>query len=613
VSFPARAVFVLLVAATFAAFFVAQRLKTTPLVAVITKSTRHFSPDGDGRRDVARAKVRVRVTDDVSVNVVDAAGAVVRRLVSGQPAGKGRPVRVRWDGRDQQGRRVPDAEYFLRVSLRRGGRAATLEPPLRVDTVAPRPTVLVGGPDGSRWITGPVAGRVPFRVRVVSQRAPTVVRVRRTDLEAPRDVAVVRLPPGERDGEWDGRAGGAPAPPGVYQVVAAVRDQARNVGLSAPAVPGSGQVRGAPGVSVRALLAQPPADPVRIGEDVEVAVDSRGRPYRWRVRRVGEAKPRQQGRKRSGGRLGFPAPRGRDGLYVLELRSGRHVTTVPFTVQDARPAPLLVVVPALTWFGADRLDDDRDGFPNTLAAGGPAAYPRLLAGGLPEGFTDQTAALLAFLDRHDIRYDITTDLTLSAARSGLSGERQGVLLAGPLRWVSNDLARRLRGYVTGGGRLAAFGADTLRRGVGVGRTRLVRPLPPTDTDPFGTRLRPVRGLGATPDPLVPVADEGPTGLFTGVEELRGFGAVEESAGSERVRAALAAFDAEAQDAAEAAGEPLPEPLPVLALSDVGKGVVIRVGLPAWGARLRAGAVRVAQLTRNVADLLRGRKPQIRSF
>ena len=53
--------------------------------------------------------------------------------------------------------------------------------------------------------------------------------------------------------------------------------------------------------------------------------------------------------------------------------------------------------------------------------------------------------------------------------------------------------------------------------------------------------------------------------------------------------------------------------PALTLSDVGDGIVIRVGLPEWGARLRAGAVPVQQLTRNIADILRGATPRIRSF
>jgi hypothetical protein len=624
VSFFARAVFVLLVAATFSAFFAAQRLKSAPPVATIKKITRHFSPNGDGRRDVARIRVRVRKDDDVTIAVVDAAGTEVRRLASAVPATSGRAVRVRWDGRTGSGAAAPEGAYRLRVSLRRGGRAVTLNPGLSIDTTAPRPTVLAGGPDGSKWITGPVAGPVPFRVRVVSERYPTRVRVLRTDAGAPREVAGFSLAPGVRDGEWDGMAGGAPAPPGSYQIVALVRDQAGNVGRSAP--DGPGPVRGRPGVSVRTLLARPPADPVRAGEQVKFAVDSRGRPYRWRIFRAGGAElpvqgrrrrarrnqPPTQGRKPSGGELTVRAPRGPSGVYVLRVRSGTHSTSVPFAVQGEQGAPILVVLPAATWFGLDTLDDDRDGLPNTLANGASAAYPRLLAGGLPAGFGDDVAALLAFLDAQKIHYDLTTDLTLAASRSGLTAERQGVLLAGPFRWVSNELARRLRRYASEGGRVASFGAESLRRGVDIARDRLLRPLPSIDTDPFGTRLRPVRRLPAS-EPLQPIADDGDTGLLTGVEALPGFTELEESAPSDRVRVALAAVDLAALDQAETTDEPLPETYPAVALSELGKGMVIRVGLPEWGAQLRAGSVPVQQLTRNIADILRGATPEIRSF
>ena len=47
----ARVTFVVLVGATFAAFFVAQRLKSTPPVIDVRKITRYFSPNGDGKRD----------------------------------------------------------------------------------------------------------------------------------------------------------------------------------------------------------------------------------------------------------------------------------------------------------------------------------------------------------------------------------------------------------------------------------------------------------------------------------------------------------------------------------------------------------------------------------
>jgi hypothetical protein len=623
VSLFARVVFVLLVAATFSAFFAAQRLKSAPPVATIKQATRHFSPNGDGRRDVARFRVRVRRDDDVTITVVDDAGTEVQRVASAVPAQEERSVRVRWDGRTATGATAPEGVYRLRVSLRRGGRAVTLNPGFSLDVTAPRPTVLVGGPDGTHWIAGPVAGRVPFRVRVVSQRFPTRITVRRTDLGDPRDVAAFELPPGERDGAWDGRAGGAPAPPGTYQVVAAVRDRARNIGLSAP--DGPGPVRGRPGVSVRALLARPPADAVAAGDDVEFAVDSRGRPYRWRVFRVGAAdQPEVQrrrarrkqrplaGRKRTGGELTIRAPEGDSGVYVLRLRSGSDTTAVPFAVQGDRPAPILVVLPAATWFGRDLIDDDRDGIPNTLDNGSSAAYPRLLAGGLPPGFGDQIGALLGFLDAQRVRYDVTTDLTLAASRSGLTGEREGVLLAGPLRWVSTELARRLRRYAAEGGRVASFGADSLRRGVDVARDRLLRPLPPTDTDPFGARLRPVRRL-PDPESLQPIADEGDTGLLTGVEQLPGFTELEESQPSDRVRVALAQVDTKALEQAETSDEPLPEAYPAVSLGAAGRGLVIRVGLPQWGARLRAGSQPVQQLTRNIADILRGAEPEIRSF
>jgi hypothetical protein len=626
VSLFARVVFVLLVVATFSAFFAAQRLKSAPPVATIKKITRHFSPNGDGRRDVARIRIRVRKDDDVTISVVDAAGTEVRRLASAVPATSERAVRVRWDGRTASGAVAPESDYRIRVSLRRGGRAVTLNPGLSIDTTAPRPTVFAGGPDGSKWITGPVAGPVPFRVRVVSDRYPTRMRVLRTDLGAPREVAGFKLPPGVRDGEWDGRAGGAPAPPGTYQLVALVRDQAGNVGRSAP--DGPGQVRGQPGVSVRALLARPPADPVRAGDRVLFAVDSRGRPYRWRIFRAGggeEPPPsrarrrrarrnetRTKGRKPSGGELAVHAPRGPSGVYVLRVKSGKYSTTVPFAVQGERAAPILVVLPAATWFGLDTLDDDRDGIPNTLENGSSAAYPRLLAGGLPAGFSDQVAALLGFLDAQKIHYDLTTDLTLAASRSGLTAERQGVLLAGPFRWVSTELARRLRRYVSEGGRVASFGADSLRRGVDIARDRLLRPLPQGETDPFGTRLRPVRRLPGS-EPLQPIADEGDTGLLTGVEALPGFSDVEESEPSDRARVALAQVDLKALEQAETTEEPLPDAYPAVALSELGKGIVIRVGLPQWGAQLRAGSVPVQQLTRNIADILRGAKPEIRSF
>ena len=117
----------------------------------------------------------------------------------------------------------------------------------------------------------------------------------------------------------------------------------------------------------------------------------------------------------------------------------------------------------------------------------------------------------------------------------------------------------------------------------------------------------------TPQPLEPIADEGGTGLLTGVETLPGFTEAEESRVDDRLRAGLAAVDEEALEQAEEQGEDPPETRPAVTLSALGDGMVIRVGLPQWGERLQGRSVPVQQLTRNVADILRGREPKIRSF
>jgi hypothetical protein len=50
--------------------------------------------------------------------------------------------------------------------------------------------------------------------------------------------------------------------------------------------------------------------------------------------------------------------------------------------------------------------------------------------------------------------------------------------------------------------------------------------------------------------------------------------------------------------------------PALAATQLGKGIVIRVGLPEWTSKL--GDSNVSQVTRNIVDLLRGVEPRIRS-
>ena len=83
----ARAVFVLLVAATLAAFFAAQRIKGEPAVAKVRGLAPVFSPNGDRFKDVNRFYIELREPTSISVDVVDAAGEAVRRLVDDAAVG----------------------------------------------------------------------------------------------------------------------------------------------------------------------------------------------------------------------------------------------------------------------------------------------------------------------------------------------------------------------------------------------------------------------------------------------------------------------------------------------------------------------------------------------
>jgi hypothetical protein len=469
-------------------------------------------------------------------------------------------------------------------------------------------------------IVAPGTSPILLYVRGVSRRYPTEVSVLRTDDGPPHAVARFDGPPGANKLAWDGLVNGAPAPPGIYLFRVRVRDLADNVGVT-PRHVRAGDIPGRPGLTIRGIAAQPPLRPVTAGQKVSFFVDARGNPYRWSVRRIGYPEIRRRG-KGSGPRLSFRAPRGDSGAFLLSLRAGPFTTVVPFLVQSQVRAQILVVVPALTWLGTDRVDDPPfDGLPNTLTDGGVVHWPRVLTG-LPQGFAEETAPLLVFLDRHGIRYDLTSDLDLDESTNPRASDRKGVLLAGPDRWVTHALAKRLRRYVTDGGRLAYFGADTLRRGVTLtlrdqgDAGTLSHPTPATPTDALGAHIEPLR----TPDPpatLIQIDGEPAYGLMTGVGSggLPGFTELEESGKALPPHARLLAGIGQDLTGAETAkaertGNPARELRPALTAIALGKGLVIRVGLPQWTQRLRRPAV--AQVTSNIADLLRGAKPRIRS-
>lgn len=617
-SLTARVAFLLLVAASFGAFFVAQRLKTESPVIAKFKRDRFFSPDGDGRKDRAAIRFTVREADDVTVIVVDEADAPVKRLVSALPARPGRRIEVAWDGRTDAGGRAPDGLYRARIDLRRQGRSVIPQLGFRLDTQAPAPAVIRTDPP----IVAP--GRpVSVRIRGAGPRAVPRFRVLETSADPPRTVATFRGRRDARDAVWDGNLDdGTPAPPGAYLIAVGVRDRAGNLGWGPRLPPQPGTVEGRPGVTVRNLAVQPPVRAVRAGRFVTFRVDARRRPWQWQIRRIGEPRPRKRSRRaRTTTSLTVRAPAGVSGVYLFEVRAGRHRAAVPFAVQSSERQPLQVVLPVVSWLGTVARDDpsDGDGIPNTLPTGQPVPVPRAFSG-LPRGFADHVAPLLVALDRARVRYDITTDLAL-ARSGGPRSTREGLLFAAPSRWITRPLARRLREYVAAGGRVGLVGTGGLRAGVQLAEGRLLRPTATGPADAFGQRLAEVRRLAAAGSEgvsLLTLIDDPPQlPLFTGFDgELdHDFSHGEElvSAGRGEVVAGIGKVVGEEEmQAAEAAGRPVPEQRPVLTAVALGDGYVLRTGFSGWVPALEAGDPEVAQLTRNLVDLLRRVNPRPRS-
>jgi N,N-dimethylformamidase beta subunit-like, C-terminal/FlgD Ig-like domain len=613
VTLAARITFLVLVGATFAAFFVAQRLKSAPAVITVASLKRDFSP----AEHPQAFSVFLKVDDDVTVDVVTQDGDRVRRLADDVHAVAHRALRLEWDGRRDDGTRAPDGNYRIRVSLRNEGRSSVIQKTMRLDTKPPSSVVCVGTPCDKKAAGNIIApSHAPVRVFIkgVSRSYRTKFTVWRTDQGRPVQVGHFQGNRGSHLVRYDS----SKLDPGTYLFQAEVRDKAGNWGTS-PKVIEPGAIDGSPGLTVRGIAVQPPVRPVTAGQLADFYVDTRGAPYTWRLRRVGIKRILKRGRG-DGPNLAIHMPNDPSGAYLLDVRAGRWHEQVPVMVQGVKRSSVLVVVPAITWLGSDRVDDQRlDGIPNTLSDGTNVHWPRVITG-LPAQFADESARLLVFLDRHKIRYDLTTDLDLDLSRNPRATDRDGVLLAGPETWVTRTLARRLHRYVLDGGRVASFGADTLRRGVTL-RTRsaddaglLTRPTQPTNTDPFGARLAKLRTL---PQPADLIQFEGDDqALMTGVESLPGFTKLEESLPVAGERTQLTAvgqqLTPEEEAGAQQSGKEPRELRPALTAVRVGskKGLVIRVGLPEWYAKL--GDPNVQQVTYNIIDLLRGVTPKIRT-
>lgn len=582
-----RVVFGLLVLATAAAFVVAQRLKrSTPIIERVYLPN-YISPTCGCKKNHANVYFTLRDSGRVTATLVNAAGDDVRTLVDDRRLHRGRH-HYRWNGRTDSGAIAPDGRYRLRVTLRDQARSVTAGPILILDTKPPHPriitvtpSVIVPGGPGSR-------GRARIRYRGNSDPGP-LIQVYRTDLPKPKEVTFFNWRRGRKTATWDGTINGKPAPDGIYSITITTYDHAGNAGSAPPVLPPNRlEAKPHTGVSVRYLTVAGSLDPVDAGSVARFEIGPLPRRLRWSLGPVGPGSAVARGRG-SGRALSVRVPSSAPaGLYLLRVEAGGHRATQPVVVQGRKRGKVLVVLPAITWQGGNEVDDDSDGFANTLTGGESVQVGRGFAHGLPPaGLRDRVDPLLRFLGRTRVPYDITTDLALAQGRGPQIAGRSGVLFAGDETWLTNKLDLALRSYVEGGGRVASFGTDAFRRNVGLAGPELVNPSAPERVNVFGEETNDVRIQQA---PMV-VNQPDTLGLFAGVSGglLGGFDQFEQS---QRLVGGTQILSSAGRDPKH----------PAFIAYRLGRGIVVRAGSSEWASSL-AGSVELTDVTRRVWSLL----------
>ena len=217
-----------LLGATAAAFAVTERLKLERSPITGTRVDRIFSPVCECARDVASISFVLRRKETVTLSLLDENGRSVSTIVQKrrEPAGR---VTYMWDGRDRFDHVVPEGRYRPRVQLERNGRTIVLPNPIRVDTTAPRITLVRVEP---RVFSPDSDGRRDRIVATYTIDEPA----RATMLVDGRRRVLGKFSRQRGSLTWFGHFLGDPARPGTYEIRLRAIDRAGNRSMRTRAV-----------------------------------------------------------------------------------------------------------------------------------------------------------------------------------------------------------------------------------------------------------------------------------------------------------------------------------------------------------------------------------------
>jgi hypothetical protein len=256
---------VALLAATAAAFAVAQHLKSEKSPILRTEVDKILSPTCGCKRDVAKIRFRLRKPDRLTVTIVAGETREVRTLVSSRPVRVGLE-KLAWDGRDDTGAAVGDGRYRPRVHLARAHRTILLPNPITIDTEAPtislasvRPRIF--SPDGDFKLD---YLSVHYRADEPARALLYVNGKLRERVKYFRTSGVLQWPRGRPRGTL---------PPGPYRIALRAEDHAGNrAALTAPQT-----------VRVRYLELPRHVYRVRANSTFVVRASTDARRVRWRI------------------------------------------------------------------------------------------------------------------------------------------------------------------------------------------------------------------------------------------------------------------------------------------------------------------------------------------
>jgi hypothetical protein len=284
------------------AFGVAERLKVEKSPVAGTIVDKVFSPVCRCPQRRAMISFRLRRADRLKLSLLDDEGREIRTLVGGERAARG-PHDFFWNGRDDDGRLVPEGRYRPKVELGRADRTIVLPNPISVDVTAP---------------TVRVASVRPRAISPDGDGRGDIVRVRYRANERVHGLLIVNgrlrvVSRSQRSGgvlQWVGGVpGGGKLPPGTYRLAVQARDLAGNLSTRVPVAV----------VPLRYIRLEESMIAAVLDENLAVGVETDAPRVHWILRRGSSIVGRGLARRT----IRFDAP-ALPGRYVLVATAGSH-------------------------------------------------------------------------------------------------------------------------------------------------------------------------------------------------------------------------------------------------------------------------------------------------